>query len=130
MAEGIEAWGGGSLEVAAGHFRRCGASPAITTRYLCLALLGELSRACGDCPTAVEALEGALAIRWTRHLEKKAWLDPGLLHSLAACHERMGDLPRARARSDQMLGLWARADADLPLLAEARALQARLPGGP
>jgi hypothetical protein len=38
----------------------------------------------------------------------------------------MGNRARARERNDELLRLWARADPDLPLLAEARGLRQRL----
>ena len=49
---------------------------------------------------------------------------------LALCYEKLGDLPRARERNAEMLRLWAKADPDLPMLAEAKALQARLAAPP
>ncbi len=48
------------------------------------------------------------------------------MHALALAHERTGDLARARERNQELLRLWRRADPDLPLLREARALEARL----
>jgi tetratricopeptide (TPR) repeat protein len=126
FSEGIQAWGEGALDVAADLFRRGADSQVIMVRYMGLAFLGELSRTRGDCAAAVQALDRALAIRWTQHLHKKAWFDPGLLHSLAICHEQMGNLASARERNEELLRLWARADPGLPLLVDAKAMQARL----
>jgi hypothetical protein len=56
----------------------------------------------------------------------------------AQAHERLGQHDQARARVEWLLGSWARADPDLPLLADARRLcakvgcrppEARRPGG-
>jgi hypothetical protein len=38
----------------------------------------------------------------------------------------VGDVPGSRTVNDQFLRLWNQADDDLPLLADARGLQARL----
>lgn len=51
---------------------------------------------------------------------------PRLLQSLALCHEKLGDLEKARAGNEELLRLWAKADPDLPLVIEAKAMQARL----
>jgi len=45
---------------------------------------------------------------------------------MAVAHGRLGDGAQARALLDRLLTLWKDADRALSLLAEARALQARL----
>ena len=50
----------------------------------------------------------------------------GTMLYLAECYEKLGDLAKARERNDEFLRLWANADPDLPLLADAKALQVRL----
>jgi hypothetical protein len=54
---------------------------------------------------------------------------PLLLHSLALCHEKLGDLSGAYADVSRLLVVWSTADQDLPLLVEAKAMQARLAQG-
>ncbi len=56
-------------------------------------------------------------------------MHPRALYFSAVAHDRLGDRERARERLDALLALWARADRDVPLLAEARALQRKLSGG-
>jgi hypothetical protein len=51
---------------------------------------------------------------------------PMVLLGLAQAYERTGDRTRALERVDALLRRWDRADADLPALAEARALRKRL----
>jgi hypothetical protein len=44
----------------------------------------------------------------------------------AQAHERLGEREKAIATVDRLLAAWKRADPDLPRLAEAKALRARL----
>jgi len=53
-----------------------------------------------------------------------------MIHSLATCYEKTGDLTRARERNDEFLRLWARADPDIPLLVEAKAMREKLAAAP
>jgi tetratricopeptide (TPR) repeat protein len=58
-----------------------------------------------------------------------AWRGWGLARLLlkrAGAEERRGDLASARATVEQLLGWWTRADPDLPLLAETKALCRKL----
>jgi tetratricopeptide (TPR) repeat protein len=48
------------------------------------------------------------------------------LYHEAAALDRLGEREEARRAVDRLLRLWDRADPDLPLLAEARALRQRL----
>ena len=51
---------------------------------------------------------------------------PFRLHRLATCHEKTGALPKVRERNAEMLKRWEKADEDIPLLVEAKALRERL----
>ena len=51
---------------------------------------------------------------------------PRVLIHLAKCQDRLGRRPEARATVQRFLSEWNRADSGLPLLAEAKAMQARL----
>jgi hypothetical protein len=44
----------------------------------------------------------------------------------ALAHERLGETDKARAHIAKLLRMWKRADADLPLLADAKALCRKL----
>jgi tetratricopeptide (TPR) repeat protein len=48
------------------------------------------------------------------------------LHRAAISHERRGEADKAVEKLDRLLARWRRADPDLPLLAEAKAMRARL----
>ncbi len=54
------------------------------------------------------------------------WLYPRSLYLEAAALERLGERDEARKVLGRLLHLWERADPDLPLLAEMRALQRKL----
>jgi tetratricopeptide (TPR) repeat protein len=79
-----------------------------------------------DCPAMVENLEAARALPWPSQPWWRSAHLPLLLHRLATCYEKLGDLPKARERNAELLKLWERADEDIPLLAEAKTMQARL----
>ncbi len=98
----------------------------VGARYAAWLVLGELRRSRGDCGPAVAAFERARGMAWSGFLHERYGAHAGVLHSLATCYEKLGDLPKARDRNDEMLRLWARADADIPLLREAKAMRARL----
>jgi hypothetical protein len=80
-----------------------------------------------------EALQEIRAYRRTRDAATSTsdrvlvnWHAPRAIHLEAVALERMGDVSGSRTVNDQFLRLWNQADDDLPLLADARALQARL----
>jgi eukaryotic-like serine/threonine-protein kinase len=56
----------------------------------------------------------------------RAWNLADLLVWKAEAHERLGERDKAIATVDRLLAGWKHADADLPRLAEAKALRARL----
>jgi len=51
---------------------------------------------------------------------------PEATHWAALAHERLGEPEKARARNEKLLAMWKRADPDLPLLSEAKALCSKL----
>jgi hypothetical protein len=128
--EGILAWTGGRKDDAARIFQAESRQSLVGRRYTGHLLLSLLARERGDCAGEVAELDAARTIPWGGPLPGSDRTYPVLLHRLAACHEKLGDLAKARERNDELLRRWSRADPDLPLLAEAKALQARLPGGP
>ena len=80
----------------------------------------------GDCQGAVKHLEEARAVPWPAQPWSRSYELPLILHRLATCYEKMGDLPKARERNDEMLKRWEEADEDIPLLIEAKAMRERL----
>ena len=119
----------GSGEGVPGRVAAAAEVPEIAWRFPGQLVLGHFLRARGDCAAAIVAYERARGFKWHPLLGDRNAFLPLLLHSLASCYEKLGDLANARARNDEMLRLWARADPDLPLLLEAKAMRARLPAG-
>jgi tetratricopeptide (TPR) repeat protein len=82
---------------------------------------------------AFDAGQYAESIAMTEEFERSMHLNPWraggiaeLLHRKALAHERLGDRDAARATAGRLLDRWTRADPDLPLLAETRALCRKL----
>ena len=99
--------------------------PLVALRAYAHFIRGELARERGDCATAVRHFEVLRELRWS------FGSGPGgkttfLLHALADCHEKLGDLAKARERNDELLRRWVNADPDLPWLVEAKAMRERL----
>jgi tetratricopeptide (TPR) repeat protein len=99
--------------------------PVVKVRARGDLLLGELARERGDCATAVRHLEAVYGLRWSFALDLELFRLVGL-HALAGCHEKLGDVAKARERNEELLRLWANADPDSPRLIEAKAMKARL----
>jgi hypothetical protein len=86
--------------------------------------------------TALEAGNPALAVKWLERLRVmtmgdggglwRAWAYPRSLYLSAVAHEQLGQPERALTRVDELLRTWRHADPGTPLLADARALRARL----
>ncbi len=73
-----------------------------------------------------EVIRAAGELRNTYSGEWRSWGFPQSLYYAALAHERRGERTEARVKLDLLLSMWKHADADLPLLAEAKALRARL----
>jgi hypothetical protein len=59
----------------------------------------------------------------------QAWTSPRATFLLARAQARLGHVDDARRELERLLAQWSSADADQPLLAEARALRAKLASG-
>jgi tetratricopeptide (TPR) repeat protein len=117
------AWREGEREQALAELQemaRRGPSYSRPSAVYLLATIAREEHRHGDLLTLVEALGRAMPSGWhaVAYPEAVLWA--------AEAHERLGDRDRARARIEQLLGWWRRADPDLPLLAEAKALCRRL----
>ena len=126
LFEGVVAWKKGDLDGASDRLRIAPSIPYVEARYRALSILGEIELTQGRNDAAIAALEQARAIGFTPNVSSMSVLRPAGLFLLAQAYERTGDKARARDRVDELLRLWQRADADLPRLAEARALKKRL----
>ncbi|MFO0582832.1 MAG: hypothetical protein U0229_11185 [Anaeromyxobacter sp.] len=124
--DAVAAWRAGRLDDGAARLEALTRAKYAPDRVLASALLGRLEAERGRDVAAVEALERHRAVAYAPVLGGDATLFPRTLFLLARTYERLGERDRARERADQLLTLWARADADLPLLREAKALRARL----
>jgi hypothetical protein len=123
----LVAWSEGALDLAERELEVIAGDPHLSVRYLGLLLLGQLAGARGDCGRAIAVLEVARKLPWAAaFLRERCGTHAIELDALAACYEKTGDLARARERNDELLRRWARADPDLPRLAEAKARKARL----
>ena len=119
-----DAWANGDLDGAEASARKAIAiSPQASARFLSYQSLGLVQLARGDCAGAIASLE---TVREQRMPGGSVEELTQILPLLAGCYEKLGDLPSARARVDELLGLWPRADPGLPRLIQARAIQARL----
>jgi len=87
---------------------------------LALAEEGGRDREVIEASDALRGLPGAL---W------RTWAYPRSLFSAARAHDHLGDRMHARAAVDHLLVLLRRADPDLPLLVEAKALRRKLGDG-
>jgi len=106
--------------------RRCADGKPPDPVYQARTILGEILSAQGRPADALAVLELARATRAGQDDGGYVWLHPRILLRTAQAHEALGQREPARARVGELLALWRRADADLPLLAEARTLERRL----
>jgi tetratricopeptide (TPR) repeat protein len=126
LYQAVEAWRAGRLDEAAAGLQVISNGKYAPDRALATALLGELEAGRGRDPAAIENLERYRTTGARQSGARAAIQLPRTLLLLAQAYQRTGDLGRARERVDELLGMWERADPGLPLLREARALQARL----
>jgi len=123
LYRGVVAWRSGRLEEAASTLRPL-AEGHEDFRQFALYALGEVAAARGRHAEAVEALE-----RFQRAFGGgyfRTWAYPRSLVLEAGSLEALGRQGEARAKAQRLLSMWQRAEPDLPRLAEAKALCARL----
>jgi tetratricopeptide (TPR) repeat protein len=124
LLEMFDAWSSGDLAGAESSARKVVATAQmVRSRFSAYFLLGLIQIARKDCAGAVSSMESARQQRtaFLYPLEK-----PRILRALTLCYEELGETAKARERIGELLTDWARADPDLPRLAEARVIQARL----
>ena len=126
QGEAILAWSEGRLGDADTIIAENIRESFLPHRWIGLQLAGWFHFTSGDCPGAVKHLEEARAVPWPSQPWSRSYDLPRMLHGLATCYERTGDLAKARERNDEMLKRWEKADEDIPLLIEAKAMRERL----
>jgi len=123
LYRGAVAWRSGRLEEAASTLRPLAESPE-DFRHLALYALGDVEASRGRHAEALEALERFRGTFGGGYFKTWAW--PRSLLVEARALDALGRRAEARERVRSLLEMWKRADPDLPLLAEAKALCARL----
>jgi len=126
LYEAAVAWRRGDRDRATLILQELARHPASEERAPALWMLANVAWESGrdqETVTAVEALRTAPGGLW------RSSSYPQSLFIAALAHERLGNRAKALETVDRLLGTWTRPDPDLPYLADARALKARL-GGP
>jgi len=85
-----------------------------------------LARLAAEASADEEVIASADALRRAPGGAWRSWALPEAIVLAARAHERRGERAKARAVLDGLLATWKGADPDLPHLAEARELRARL----
>lgn len=141
LFEAVLTWRQGDLAGAASRVSALAGNAALDYAPFSRLALGEIAHAGGREADAAALLEsyGRSAVVCLRQSPPppeifraffagylRSWAYPRSLYLRALAHERLGDRKMARETVDHLLALWKRADPDLPLLSEARALRKRL----
>jgi tetratricopeptide (TPR) repeat protein/TolB-like protein len=119
----IVAWRGGDPTGALERMRALTRSPETPRRNVAFWYHARIAFAAGQWAEAIAAGEEAEPKVWGAW---RSWGVPLLLLERAQAWEKLGQRDKALASVDRLLGWWKRADPDLPRLAEARAIKARL----
>jgi tetratricopeptide (TPR) repeat protein len=122
----LVAWGRGSRTTSRQGFVALSSHGHVAARFWGHAFLGLLARDDGDCRLAAVELRKAWNGGIVYPADDRIAMQSVVLRNLALCHEKLGELDRAREWNDELLRRWSRADPDIPMLAEAKAMQARL----
>jgi eukaryotic-like serine/threonine-protein kinase len=117
------AWKRGDRGQSLSILRELAKAPDFDVRSASLFLLARVAADEGRDGEVVRAVE---ALRTTGGPHWRTWGWPQALLLAAKAHDRLGERGKARALVDEVLAMWKDADADLPMLAEARAMRGRL----
>ncbi len=126
QGEAILAWSEGRMEDADAIIAENIRESFPPHQFVALQVAGWFRFTSGDCPGAVKYLEEARAVPWPSQPWSRSYDLPRMLHGLATCYEKMGDVAKARERNAEMLKRWEKADEDIPLLIEAKAMRERI----
>jgi len=127
--EGALAWATGREDEGRQGVAACTSDPRPGLAYQSTAVLGEMLTRQGRSEDAVPVLQRAEGFPLNPDDGSFMWLHPRVLLNLAIDYDAQGRSADARKTLDELLALWSRADADLPLAVEASALHRRLGGG-
>jgi tetratricopeptide (TPR) repeat protein len=123
LYEAAVAWRRGDRDRATLILQELARHPASEERAPALWMLANVAWESGrylETVTAVDAFRTAPGGLW------RSSSYPQSLYIAALAHERLGNRAKALETVDRLLGNWTRPDPDLPYLADARALKARL----
>ena len=121
----LVAWRGGDAAGAAARLAVLDARDPWPNRGLAPSyLLAEVSADARDWRATLEAVNRFRSL-WPRGMWR-SWAIPRVHYLAALAHAELGEREHARAELGRLLALWHRADRELPLLRDARALGARL----
>ena len=124
LYEAAAGWRRGDTDQAVRRLRAVIGRPADRDSHApALWMLARLAVERGQARDAVAAVE---RFRVTHGGVWRSWALPESLLLEARAQEQLGERSKAAATLDHLLELWKRADPDLPRLAEARAMRARL----
>jgi tetratricopeptide (TPR) repeat protein len=124
--EAIAAWRDGAVDRALHLLRAVVAdAPVSAWRVAPVWLLAEIAHGAGRHEEALQALERHERL-YVPRMMWRSWTHPRALLMRARSHEALGERERGRAAAARLLREWAGAEADAPLLAEARAIAGRL----
>jgi tetratricopeptide (TPR) repeat protein len=141
LFEAVVAWRRGDLAGAASCFTALSGNAALDYAPFSRLALGEIALANGRDADAIALLEsyGNSAVVCLRQSPPppeifraffagylRSWAYPRSLYLRALAHERLGERAKARETIDHLLAIWKRADPDIPLLSEVKALRKRL----
>jgi len=141
LYEAVASWRHGDRPGARGRFSALATQPALDYAAFALFALGEISVEEGRDAEAVSFLEAfagtpvvswrwgvppAEVYRWFFAGSFRSWAYPRSLYLVAVSQDRLGRREEARAAAGRLISIWSKADPDLPLLSEARALCRKL----
>jgi tetratricopeptide (TPR) repeat protein len=121
--DAVVAWKRGARPEALSSLRALAGAPDVEHRSGTLFLLAKVAAEMGRDEEVVRAVE---KLRTTFGGAWRSWGWPHALLLAAKAYEHLGQPGKARAAVDEVLAMWKRADPDLPLLSEARAMRGRL----
>jgi eukaryotic-like serine/threonine-protein kinase len=121
--DAVMAWKRGARAEAFSSLRALATAPDFELRAATLFLLAKMAAELGRDEEVVQAVE---KLRTTFGGTWRSWGWPHALLLSAKAYEHLGQQGKARAALDEVLAMWKRADPDLPMLTEARAMRGRL----
>jgi hypothetical protein len=129
LFDGALAWATGREDEARQGMAACASDPRPSIAYTATAVLGEMLTRQGRAADAIPMLQRAEGFPVPPDDGNFMWSHPRVLMHLALAYDAQGRSGEAKKALDELLSLWSRADADLPLAVEAATMNRRLGGG-